>query len=155
MEIEQALSYLSKEEQSVLGTFEKIIIWGFPLHTHTHSYIHACWVKTFTALGKEVHWFSNEKHEDPANFSYKNCLIITEGFQDKFLPLDPTNTYFVHFCIYPEKYLRCGARLFEIRFNVNEFRINACLHCAISQILGSSEIFYILLYASEIQRTSL
>lgn len=119
--MEVALSYLSQQEQTVLASFEKVIVWGFPLHTHTHSYIHASWVKTFKALGKDVHWFSNANYESPDTFSYTNCLIITEGFEDEKIPLHNSNTYFVHFCIYPEKYLRCGARLFEIRFNVKEF----------------------------------
>jgi hypothetical protein len=119
--MEQAFSYLNSQEKDVLNSFKKVIIWGFPLHTHTHSYIHACWVKTFKALGKETYWFSDEKHESPATFSYENCLIITEGFQDSKLPIHPSNVYFVHFCIYPQKYLRAGARLIEIRFHVNEF----------------------------------
>jgi len=119
--MEQALSYLTAQEKSVLDSFQKVIIWGFPLHSHTHSYIHACWVKTFKALGKDTYWFSDENHEPPNTFSYENCLIITEGYQDNRLPIHPSNTYFVHFCIYPQKYLRAGARLFEIRFHVNEF----------------------------------
>jgi hypothetical protein len=119
--MEDAISYLDPKEKQILDSFDKIIIWGFPIHSHTHSYIHACWVKTFMALGKETYWFSDEKHESPDTFSYQNCLIITEGFQDTKLPIHPSNVYFVHFCIYPEKYLRAGARLFEIRFHVNEF----------------------------------
>ena len=120
-EIERALSYLSESEKVTLDSIEKVIIWGFPLHSHTHSYIHACWVKVFNALGKETYWFDDKTHEDPLKFSYKNSLIITEGFQDDKIPLDSSNIYFVHFCIYPQKYLSCGARLFEIRFKVNVF----------------------------------
>lgn len=120
-ELEKALAYLSTEEKGVLDSFEKVIIWGFPLHSHTHSYIHACWVKTFKALGKQTYWFDDKNYEDPSKFSYKNALIITEGFQDGNLPIEPSSIYFVHFCIYPQKYLRCGARLFEIRFKVEEF----------------------------------
>jgi hypothetical protein len=119
--MEQALSYLTSQEKEVLQSFDKVIIWGYPLHTHTQSYLHACWVKTFTALGKDTYWFSDEQHESPDTFSYKNCLFIAEGFQESKIPLDSSNTYFINFCIYPEKYLRSGARLFEIRFNVKEF----------------------------------
>jgi len=120
-ELEKALAFLSEKEKGVLNSIEKVIVWGFPLHSHTHSYIHACWVKTFKALGKETYWFDDKNFEDPAKFSYKNCLIITEGFQDTNLPLDASNIYFIHFCIYPQKYLRCGARVVEIRFRVEEF----------------------------------
>jgi hypothetical protein len=119
--MEEALAYLQSHERDVLNSFQKIIIWGFPLHSHTHSYIHACWVKTFKALGKDTYWFSDDQHESPQTFSYENCLVITEGFQDTKLPIHPSNVYFVHFCIYPQKYLRTGARLIEIRFHVNEF----------------------------------
>jgi hypothetical protein len=116
-----ALSYLTAQEKEVLQSFDKVIVWGYPLHTHTQSYLHACWEKTFTALGKDTYWFSDSAFEDPAHFSYKNCLFIAEGFQDANIPLDSSNVYCINFCIYPQKYLRCGARLIELRFNVNEF----------------------------------
>jgi len=116
----QARSYLSAEELTALDTFDKVIVWGYPLHTHTQSYIHACWDKVFRALGKDTHWFHDDKFPPPAEFSYKNCLFIAEGYQDKNIPLEESSTYFINFCIYPQKYLRCGARLVEIRFNLNE-----------------------------------
>ncbi len=119
--MEQALSYLTAQERSVLDSIEKVIVWGYPLHSHTQSYLHACWVKAFKALGKDTYWFSDDNHESPNTFSYKKCLFIAEGFQDSKIPLDTSNIYFINFCIYPQKYLRVGARLFEIRFKVNEF----------------------------------
>lgn len=120
-ELEKAKAFLSETELSTLAQFDKIIVWGFPLHSHTHSYIHACWVKTFKALGKETYWFHDKEFADPKTFSYTNCLFITEGYQDVEIPLHPSNVYFIHFCIYPQKYLRSGARFFEIRFKVDEF----------------------------------
>ena len=118
--MEQALAYLSREERSVLDSFKKIILWGFPLDSHTHSYIHACWVRTFEVLGKEVHWFHDDNFKDPSSFSYENCLFITEGYAETKIPLCASSVYFVHNAIYPQKYLRAGARLLEIRFKVNE-----------------------------------
>jgi hypothetical protein len=56
----------------------KIIIWGFPLDTHTHSYIHAAWLKTFKFLGYEAYWFHDANY--PENFDYKNCLFISEEY---------------------------------------------------------------------------
>ena len=35
----------------------KIVIWGYPLHSHTHSYIHAAFYKAFTHLEYETYWF--------------------------------------------------------------------------------------------------
>ena len=100
----------------------KIIIWGYPLHTHTHSYIHAAWYKTFSSLGYETYWFADNAH--PKDFDYSNCLFITEGYADSQIPINSTSTYFVHICVNPQKYLNVGARVIDIRFNVSE--INDC-----------------------------
>jgi hypothetical protein len=101
-------------------TLNKVIIWGFPIDTHTHSYIHYCWNKTFKYLGYETYWFHDDQYEDPITFDYTNCLFITEGYADKNIPLDKSNTYFVHVCINPYKYIEIGARLIDIRYNVSK-----------------------------------
>ena len=101
--MEQALAYLSPEEKAILDTFKKIVVWGFPLHSHTHSYIHACWIRTFEALGKEVHWFHDDDFKDPATFSYENTLFITEGYAETKIPLNGSSVYFVHNAVYPQK----------------------------------------------------
>jgi hypothetical protein len=100
----------------------KIIIWGYPLNSHTHSYIHGAWYKTFKHLGYETYWFHDDNY--PINFDYSNCLFITEGYAEKNIPLEETSTYFVHICVNPSKYLDKGCRLIDIRFNVNQ--INDC-----------------------------
>lgn len=94
----------------------KIIIWGFPLDTHTHSYIHAAWYKTFKFLGYETYWFHDGNY--PQNFDYKNCLFISEEYAAEKIPLEKSSTYFIHNAIRPSKYLDVGARLVDIRFNV-------------------------------------
>jgi hypothetical protein len=116
----QARSSFSAEELTALDTLEKIIIWGFPIDSHTHSYIHACWVRTFRALGKDVYWFHDDDFKKPEEFSYERSLFITEGYADKNIPIIQSSAYFVHNAVYPQKYLRSGARLIEIRFNLNE-----------------------------------
>lgn len=120
-ELEKALSYLSDSERTTLDQIEKVIVWGYPLHTHTQSYLHACWEKVFKALGKQTFWFHDKEFADPAQFSYKNCMFIAEGYQDMNIPLESSSIYFINFCIYPQKYIRAGARLFELRFKVDEF----------------------------------
>jgi len=97
----------------------KVIIWGYPLHSHTHSYIHYAWEKTFKHLGYEVYWFDDNNYPSINNFEYKNTLFITEGYADNNIPLDKSNTYFVHVCINPYKYTDIGARLVDIRYNVS------------------------------------
>jgi len=101
---------------------KKVIIWGYPLHSHTHSYIHGAWYKTFKHLGYDVYWFDDNNY--PQNFDFTDCLFITEGYADNNIPINESSTYFVHICINPEKYICKNARLIDIRFNVSE--INDC-----------------------------
>lgn len=98
--------------------FRQIIVWGFPLHTHTHSYIHGAWVKTFKHLGFQVYWFHDKDY--PQDFNYSNSCFITEGWADDNIPVNSSSTYFVHIAKNPAKYLDIGARLIEIRYNVLE-----------------------------------
>lgn len=110
---------LSDNEKQALDKYNKVIIWGFPLHTHTHSYIHAMWYKVFkTGFEKETYWFYDSTY--PNDFDFTNCLFISEGYADKNIPVVESSVYFIHNAIYPEKYIDSGARLIEIRFNVNE-----------------------------------
>ena len=120
---------------------QKVIIWGYPLHSHTHSYIHGAWYKTFKHLGYDVHWFNDESY--PIDFDYSNCLFITEGYAEKNIPINETSTYFVHICVNPEKYILKGARLIDIRFNVSE--INDCNYSIIvdkSELLKLDEVSF-------------
>ena len=110
---------LTELEKSTLSKYKKVIVWGFPLNTHTHSYIHAMWVKAFSVgFGKETYWFHDEDY--PRDFDYNNSIFITEGYAESKIPVVSSSVYFVHNAIYPEKYLNNNARLIEIRFNVNE-----------------------------------
>jgi hypothetical protein len=101
---------------------QKVIIWGYPLNSHTHSYIHGAWYKTFKYLGYDTYWFHDDNY--PKEFDYSNSLFITEGYAEKNIPLVESSTYFVHICINPKKYIEKGCRLIDIRFNVNQ--INDC-----------------------------
>ena len=101
-------------------SFDKVIVWGFPLHTHTHSYIHGGWVKAFKSLGYDTHWFHDKDY--PTDFDYGNCLFITEGYADDNIPIVDTSTYFVHICRNPEKYLNKVKRLIEIRYLVDNIK---------------------------------
>ena len=110
--------------------FNKVIIWGFPLHTHTHSYIHSGWVKAYKHLGYETHWFHEKDYPNENNFDYNNTLFITEGYADNNIPIINTSFYFVHICINPEKYLDKVKRLIDIRYlvdNINDYNYNYIL----------------------------
>jgi hypothetical protein len=98
----------------------KVVIWGLPLYSHTHSFIHASFYKAFQHLGHETYWFHSGNHPDPSVFDYSNCLFFSEGFADEGIPLNDTSTYFVHNSVDPSKYVNKGLRLVDIRFNVKE-----------------------------------
>lgn len=94
----------------------KIVIWGYPLHSHTHSYIHSAFYKAFTHLGYETYWFHDEEY--PKDFDWNECIFWTEGFADKNIPVNKTSTYFVHVCPNPAKYLGAGVKRFiDVRYN--------------------------------------
>ena len=77
-------------------SFNKVIIWGFPLHTHTHSYIHGGWYKGFKSLGYDTYWFHDGNHPSIETFDYNNALFITEGYADGKIPIISSSIYFVH-----------------------------------------------------------
>ena len=112
--------------------FSKVIIWGFPLHTHTHSYIHYGWVKGFKHLGYDTHWFDDTNV--PANFDFNNCLFITEGYADTLIPIVESSTYFVHIARNPEKYIGKVKRFVEIRYLVDGIK-----DCNFNYVLNKSE----------------
>ena len=62
---------------------KKVIVWGHPLHSHTHSYIHNAFYTAFKELGYETHWFHDNMNTDHVDFSNsllhltrKNPIII-------------------------------------------------------------------------------
>ena len=74
--------------------YNKVIIWGWKLHSHTHSYIHYGFYKAFKALRYETLWLTNE--DDISNINFDNCLFLTEGQVDKKIPINKTSTYILH-----------------------------------------------------------
>jgi len=97
--------------------FSKVVIWGFPLHSHTHSYIHYGWHKGFKHLGYDTYWFDDDNF--PKDFNYNHCLFITEGYADNNIPIVATSIYFVHIARNPEKYINKVKRFIEIRYLVD------------------------------------
>jgi hypothetical protein len=52
--------------------YSKVIIWGHPLYSHTHSYVHEAYYRAFESMGYDVYWFHDEDY--PEDFNYENCL---------------------------------------------------------------------------------
>ena len=94
----------------------KIIIWGYPLYSHTHSYIHEAFYRAFKHLGYETYWFHDG--DFPSDFNFADCIFWTEGFADNNIPLNKSSVYFVHVCPSPKKYLDAGVKKFiDVRYN--------------------------------------
>lgn len=91
----------------------KIVIWGYPLHSHTHSYIHASFYKAFDYMGYETYWFDDKNY--PENFDWNDCIFWTEGYAEKNIPLNKTSVYFVHLGVNPKKYVGNVKKFIDVR----------------------------------------
>lgn len=77
--------------------FNKVIIWGYPLHSHTHSYIHYAFHKAFRFLGYDTYWVTDSTNMD--KFDFSNSLFITMGDTvNKKMPVRTDCTYILHNC---------------------------------------------------------
>ncbi len=79
-----------------LESFEKVVIWGHKLHSHTHSYIHDGFFRAFQHLGCPTYWFDNK--DDVSDFDFSNTLFLTEGQVDQKIPLREDAIYIIHNC---------------------------------------------------------
>src|SRR5271155_462320 len=77
-----------------LCSYEKVVIWGHKLHTHTHSYIHQGFYDAFKRLGCQTYWFDND--DDVSTFDFANALFLTEGSVDNKIPLRSDCQYLLH-----------------------------------------------------------
>jgi len=111
--------------------FSKVIIWGYPLHSHTHSYIHYGWYKGFKHLEYNTFWFHDG--EFPVDFDYENCLFISEGYADNNIPIIKSSIYFIHIALNPQKYINNVKRFIEIRYLVDSI-----IDCNYNYILDKS-----------------
>lgn len=92
------LSFITQAHAINLLPFNKVIIWGHKLHSHTHSYIHYAFDKAFKHLGYKTYWFDARDKKKLKNFDFKNSLFITEGQVDQGIPLRTDCTYILHNC---------------------------------------------------------
>lgn len=73
---------------------KKVIIWGYPPHTHTHSYIHFGFAKSFAELGYDVVWYDDSDEYESGDIS--DSIIISEINCCRFLPINSSSKYFIH-----------------------------------------------------------
>ena len=99
--------------------YSKVVIWGHPLYSHTHSYVHDAYYKAFKHIGQEVYWFHDEEY--PEDFDYNNTLFIGEGYADKKLPINDSSCYLIMYCPSPKKYEKAG-RYIDVRMSAVNFK---------------------------------
>jgi hypothetical protein len=73
---------------------KKVVIWGYPPHTHTHSYIHLGFAKAFSYLDYDVVWYDDSEEYSKEDLS--NAIIISENNCSRHLPIDKSSKYFIH-----------------------------------------------------------
>jgi hypothetical protein len=77
-----------------LSRFRRVIVWGHPLHSHTHSYVHAGFARAFEALGAETIWTGDRDALERLDLS--RTLFLTEGQVVDGLPLRRDCAYVLH-----------------------------------------------------------
>lgn len=77
-----------------LHGYDKVVLWGHKLHSHTHSYIHNAFYIAFKHLGYDTYWFDDK--DDVSGFDFSNTFFITEGQVDKNIPIRNDCTYCLH-----------------------------------------------------------
>lgn len=92
----------------------KIIIWGYPLHTDTLSYVWNGFYRAFKHLGYEVYWFNDNDY--PKDFDWTNCVFLCEEYKSKNIPINSQSDYLVHTCINPERF-NGVRRLVDLRYS--------------------------------------
>lgn len=87
---------------------DAVVIWGHPLHSHTHSYIHQAFYRAFKLLNYKCYWIDHRISLSEQNISLpERCLYITEGQVSNDIVYDPTSYYLLHNCDMG-KYMRAG-----------------------------------------------
>jgi len=81
--------------------FDKVVLWGHKLNSHTHSWIHWGFKRTFEHLGYKTYWLDNNDRIDHLDLS--KTLFITEGQVDQKIPIRDDCFYIIHNCE-PDKY---------------------------------------------------
>ena len=71
---------------------KKVIIWGLPLHSHTHSYIHYGFYRAASSLGYDTVWMDDVDDE----VDVENSIIIAAAGHTKHLKNVGSSVYFIH-----------------------------------------------------------
>jgi hypothetical protein len=90
----------------------RVIIWGHPLGSHTHSYIHGSFYKAFKSMGYDSIWTNNPRDLD--GLDLRSSLFLTESQEDHNIPLIKGAHYILHNTD-SRKYLDAGCKAINIQ----------------------------------------
>lgn len=76
--------------------FNKVVIYGHKLYSHTHSYPHHGYFKAFKHLGYDTLWVDDK--DNLSNINFDNCLFLTEGQVCSKIPINRSSKYILHNC---------------------------------------------------------
>jgi len=138
----------------------KFVAWGHPLHSHSHSYIHAAYRKAFEFMGYDAYHF--DKDSIPSGFDFKDTIFLTEGQVEDKIPLEKSSYYITHNSKAGEKYKDLDSISLQVYthecLNYNLQKLEECVYwdgdrglympwatdllpheCAIEQEVGSQD----------------
>lgn len=72
----------------------KIVVWGLPLHSHTHSYIHYAFARASKFLGYETYWVENSEKSNEVVEA--DDVVISCGVADSSLLYKKGVNYVLH-----------------------------------------------------------
>lgn len=120
-----------------LLAFDKVIIWGHKLHSHTHSYVHNAFYKAFKHMGYDTYWFDSS--DDVASFDFSNSLFLTEGQADKGIPLRDDCRYILHNCDSKYQSLVLSGKAYNLQVYTDDVLQRAFLEKIAPCIYGSAK----------------
>ncbi|MBI5274767.1 MAG: hypothetical protein HY860_06935 [Chlamydiales bacterium] len=114
--------------------FDKVVIWGHKLHSHTHSYIHNAFYKAFKSLGYATYWV--DEHDDVSKIDFSHSLFLTEGQVDNNIPLRDDSFYILHNCtshkyrqiIKNKRFITLQVYTDDVLTRPTAIRVSPCIH---------------------------
>ena len=73
----------------------QLVIWGYKLHSHTHSYIHNAFKRAFEYYGYPVLWL--DETDDISRIDFSRSLFLTEHLVNKKIPCRLDCLYLTHY----------------------------------------------------------
>lgn len=72
--------------------FKRVVVWGYPLHTNTFSYVYYGFVRAFRHLGYDTYWLPDR----PTDIDLSGTLVISANLADTHVPIHGGATYVLH-----------------------------------------------------------